>query len=48
MIYEETGLDMKKKTVITRILPLNGEIPALSIAAIKTEKTEVVLHVEDA
>jgi hypothetical protein len=48
MMYEETGLEMKKKTVITRILPLNGENPVLSIAAIKTEKTEVVLQVEDA
>jgi len=47
-MYDDTGLEIRKKAVITRIFPLNGEKPALSIAAIKIENTDVVLHVEDA
>jgi hypothetical protein len=48
MMYDDTGLDTIKKAVITKIFPLKGENPALSMAAIKMENTEVVLQVEDA
>ena len=47
-MYDDTGLVIRKKTVIARISPVRGENPALSIAAIKIENTDVVLHVEEA
>ena len=48
IIYDDTGLEIKKKRVITTIFPLRGENPTLKIAAIKIENTDVVLQVEDA
>jgi hypothetical protein len=48
IMYDDTGLVIRKKTVIARISPVRGENPALSIAAIKIENTDVVLHVEEA
>jgi hypothetical protein len=48
IIYDDTGLEIRKKIVMTRIFPVRGEKPALSMAAIKIENTEVVAHVEEA
>ena len=48
MMWADTGLEIKKKSVITSIFPVTAEMPESIIAAINTDITEVVLHVDEA